>query len=282
MQPSSAHSRGLVVSIWHDVVLFSPSPAAATPRSTLLNKLPALPSPPSSRPSPVVAVACRSTAACALTMRSSTRGTSELFRKPASSRPLSPNPAQPHSPPTNPSLQFGEIFSAHFPCPLSRSATTFGDTSDDPFAEPDAVFPVILDNASLEAVEVGARERDPGDVFPVLPLLALPVRLQSGLGSEVLWKLVVVEAVDPQVEAGETAAVAATALPQVKALADTGGFTTMGPDPWRILKSPQCSDANDWVKSARKALRGARGTQRVVATRRDAALAIAAMAAARE
>ncbi|CAI5977510.1 unnamed protein product [Closterium sp. NIES-64] len=146
---------------------------------------------------------------------------------------------------------------------LSVSCVPFGDllgdassdTSGDPFAEPDAAFPVILDNAPLEAVEVGARERDPGDVFPVLPLLALPVRLRPGLKSEVSWKLVVVAADDPQVEGGETAAVAATALPQVKAWADAGGFTTVGPNPWRILESPQRSDADDWEKSARKAQR---------------------------
>ncbi|GJP43081.1 hypothetical protein CLOM_g2578 [Closterium sp. NIES-68] len=134
----------------------------------------------------------------------------------------------------------------------------------DPFSRPDsgAAFPVILDNAPLEAVEVGAKERDPGDVFPVLPLLALPVRLRSGLGSEVSWKLVVVAADDPLVLAHQVEILAETILPRVKAWAaggfggfaggSAGGLTDVDPDRWWIPESPQ-RDSGDWEEAARKA-----------------------------
>ncbi|CAI5480783.1 unnamed protein product [Closterium sp. Yama58-4] len=140
--------------------------------------------------------------------------------------------------------------------PLDSSAADPGD----PFSRPDDCggFPVILDNAPLEAVEVGAKERDPGDVFPVLPLLALPVRLRSGLGSEVSWKLVVVAADDPLVLANQVATITETILPRVKdwAARGFGGFTEgsggFDSDRWWIPESPQ-RESGDWEEAARKA-----------------------------
>ncbi|CAI5943002.1 unnamed protein product [Closterium sp. NIES-65] len=255
---------GHVVSIWHDVILFSPTSTPASPRSSR-DKLPA--------PLNFICTSGKSSSfAASLSGRRRRLSLDGSVRvDDAEQRPwnvgiipqtcvLAPAPSEPTQTALSPNKPVATIRrdffrslsvpSVPFDDPLGD---TFSDTSDDPFAEPGAAFPVILDNAPLEAVEVGARERDPGDVFPVLPLLALPVRLRPGLGSEVSWKLVVVAADDPLVEAGETAAVAATALPQVKAWADAGGFTTVGPNPWRILESPQRDVADNWEKSAQKA-----------------------------
>ncbi|CAI5480771.1 unnamed protein product [Closterium sp. Yama58-4] len=258
---------GLIVSIWHDVVLFSPTPAAASPRSSR-SKLPA--------PLNFICTSAKSSSfAASLSGRRRRLSLDGSVRvDDAEQRPwnvgiipqtcvLAPVPPSEPTPtalsPNEPVATIRRDFFRSLSVPsvpfVDPLKDTFSDTSGDPIAEPDAAFPVILDNAPLEAVEVGARERDPGDVFPVLPLLALPVRLRPGLGSEVSWKLVVVAADDALVEAGETAAVAATALPQVKAWADAGGFTTVGPTPWRILESPQRSLADDWEKFARKAQR---------------------------
>ncbi|CAI5492925.1 unnamed protein product [Closterium sp. Naga37s-1] len=140
--------------------------------------------------------------------------------------------------------------------PLDSSAV---DPSD-PFSRPDdcGEFPVILDNAPMEAVEVGAKERDPGDVFPVLPLLALPVRLRSGLGTEVSWKLVVVAADDPLVLANQVATIVETILPRVIdwAAGGFGGFAggskRVDSDRWWIPESPR-RESDDWEEATRKA-----------------------------
>ncbi|CAI7756890.1 unnamed protein product [Closterium sp. NIES-53] len=200
---------GHVVSIWHDVVLFSPTSTPASPRSSR-DKLPA--------PLNFICTSGKSSSFAASLSghrrRLSLDGSVRVDD--AEQRPwnvLVPAPSEPTQTALSPNKPVATIRrdffrslsvpSVPFGDPLDD---TFSDTSDDPFAEPGAAFPVILDNAPLEAVEVGARERDPGDMFPKLPLLALPVRLRPGLGSEVSWRLVVVAADDPLVEAGETAA----------------------------------------------------------------------------
>ncbi|CAI5473686.1 unnamed protein product [Closterium sp. Yama58-4] len=76
---------------------------------------------------------------------------------------------------------------------------------------------VIFDNAPIEAIDVGTQQQDPGDAYPVVPLLALPVRLTAAASavSEVSWKLIVIAAHDPLVLANQVDSLAAKVLPKL-------------------------------------------------------------------
>ncbi|CAI7826659.1 unnamed protein product [Closterium sp. NIES-54] len=61
------------------------------------------------------------------------------------------------------------------------------------------------DNAPLEALEIGSQARDPGDVYDVFPLLAMPLRLLgSGRNSmPISWRIVTIAADDELVTSGQ-------------------------------------------------------------------------------
>ncbi|CAI5531593.1 unnamed protein product [Closterium sp. Naga37s-1] len=90
----------------------------------------------------------------------------------------------------------------------------------------DSAFPVIFDNAPIEAVEIGTRQREPGEAYPVLPLLAQPVRLHNETRSEVSWKLVVIAIDDPLVAARRMDVVSRKLLPMVRRWVRESGFAS--------------------------------------------------------
>ncbi|CAI5457769.1 unnamed protein product [Closterium sp. Yama58-4] len=61
------------------------------------------------------------------------------------------------------------------------------------------------DNAPLEALEIGSQARDPGDVYDVFPLLAMPLRLRgSGRNSmPISWRIVTIATDDELVTSGQ-------------------------------------------------------------------------------
>ncbi|CAI5480848.1 unnamed protein product [Closterium sp. Yama58-4] len=90
----------------------------------------------------------------------------------------------------------------------------------------DSSFPVIFDNAPIEALEIGTREREPGEAYPVLPLLALPMRLHNETRSEVSWKLVVIAIDDPLVSARRMDVISRKLLPMVRRWVRDSGFAS--------------------------------------------------------
>ncbi|CAI7846261.1 unnamed protein product, partial [Closterium sp. NIES-53] len=108
--------------------------------------------------------------------------------------------------------------------PSSPSVASPGPES--PRESGDSAFPVIFDNAPIEAVEIGTRQREPGEAYPVLPLLAQPVRLHNETRSEVSWKLVVIAIDDPLVSARRMDVVSRKLLPMVRRWVRESGFAS--------------------------------------------------------
>ncbi|CAI5514703.1 unnamed protein product [Closterium sp. Naga37s-1] len=78
-------------------------------------------------------------------------------------------------------------------------------TKEDPESLRDSLLLTACDNAPLEALEIGSQARDPGDVYDVLPLLAMPLRLLgSGRNSmPISWRIVTIATDDKLVANGQ-------------------------------------------------------------------------------
>ncbi|GJP61753.1 hypothetical protein CLOP_g18890, partial [Closterium sp. NIES-67] len=112
------------------------------------------------------------------------------------------------------------------------------------------------DNSPLEAVEIGSQAREPGDVYDVLPLLAMPLRLLgAGRNSMAIsWRIVTIAADDELVTSGELKLLGPDLLDQVRKWAGNSDFgygEIAGPvNPRDLFSSPSLGEDGEgeaWV-----------------------------------